>query len=248
MSDDPRIVDPETARTLETPQGEDVVVLTRGDEPGEEYDLLEFTIPREPGAVPLHVHHDNDEAFSLVEYTAAPDGPSPPVHVHEETDEVIYVLEGTTECTVGDDIFTAEAGATVTIPSGTRHTLSTIGTQPCSLLALYSPAGFEEYFEEMGRYLQSLPPGPPDMEKVAQKAAELGEIYDQVIFDSASGREGRSRQCRQRGSRDSPEFNLGPPPQSSIRSAREYLNERGLTQHLSQRLTAQNFFSLSRRT
>jgi len=128
---------------------------------------------------------DTDGAFSLVEYTATPDGPSPPVHVHEETDEVIYVLEGTAECTVGDDIFTAEAGATVIVPSGTRHTFSTIDAQPCAFLALCSPAGFEEYSEEMGRYLQSLPPGPPDMEKVAEKAAELGEIYDQVTFDSA---------------------------------------------------------------
>lgn len=127
---------------------------------------------------------DTDGAFSLCEYTAPPDGPSPPLHVHEDTDEVIYVLDGTVECTVENDTFTAEAGATVYVPRGTPHTFSSTGSRPGWLLAWYSPAGFEGYFEEMGEYLQSLPPGPPDMDKVAEKAAELSEVYDQTILDA----------------------------------------------------------------
>lgn len=127
---------------------------------------------------------DTDGTFSLCEYTAPPDGPTPPLHIHEETDEVIYVLEGAVECTVEDDAFTAEAGATVTIPRETAHTFSVTGNQIARFLLLYSPAGFEGYFEEMGAYLQSLPPGPPDMDKVGEKSAELSEIYDQTIVDT----------------------------------------------------------------
>lgn len=126
---------------------------------------------------------DTDGAFSLCEYTAPPDGPSPPPHIHEETDEVIYVLDGKIECMVDGDTVAAEAGATITIPKGTRHTFSVTGTRPGRLLALYSPAGFEGYFEEMGKYLQSLPPGPPDMDRVEEKAVELSEVYDQTIPD-----------------------------------------------------------------
>lgn len=126
---------------------------------------------------------DTDGVFSLCEYTAPPDGPSPPLHIHEETDEVIYVLEGTLECTVEGDTVTAEAGATVTIPRETVHTFSVPVNRTARFLLLYSPAGFEGYFKEMGEYLQSLPPGPPDTAKVAEKSAELSEVYDQTIPD-----------------------------------------------------------------
>lgn len=138
-----------------------------------------------PNEVVIRVSGDEtDSAFSLCEYTAPPDGPSPPLHIHEETDEVIYVLEGALECTVEDDTVTAEAGTTVTIPRKKVHTFSVPGDKTARFLLLYSPAGFEDYFEEMGDYLQSLPPGPPDMDKVAEKSAELSEVYDQTIHDA----------------------------------------------------------------
>jgi quercetin dioxygenase-like cupin family protein len=137
-----------------------------------------------PNDVIIRVGGDEtDGAFSLCEYTAPPDGPSPPLHIHEETAEVIYVVEGELECTVEDDTFAADDGATVMIPRGTIHTFSVMGDQTTRFLLLYSPAGFEGYFEEMGEYLQSLPPGPPDMDKVAEKSAELSEVYDQTIFN-----------------------------------------------------------------
>jgi len=63
MTDEAHVIEPEGAATYETPQGEDVVVLARGDEPGEDYDLVELTIPQDPGVVPPHIHHDDDEAF-----------------------------------------------------------------------------------------------------------------------------------------------------------------------------------------
>lgn len=124
---------------------------------------------------------DTEGAFSLCEYTAPPDGPSPPLHIHQGTDEVLYVLDGEIECRVGDETVTAGAGETVWIPRGTTHTFSVAGSRPAWLLLWYSPGGFEGYFEEMGEFLQTLPPGPPDLDAVGQKAAELSEIYDQTI-------------------------------------------------------------------
>lgn len=122
-------------------------------------------------------------AYSLCEYTAPPDGPAPPPHIHEETDEVFYVLDGAIQCTIGDESVTAELGATVHVPRGTVHTFSVSGSRPARFLLLYSPAGFEGYFEEMGAFLESLPSGPPDMERVQQRAAELSETYDQTILE-----------------------------------------------------------------
>lgn len=135
-----------------------------------------------PNEVVIHVAaEDTDGAFSLCEYTAPPDGPSPPPHIHEESEELIYVLEGAIECELGDSTVQVEAGASVLIPAGTAHTFSSTGSQTARLLLVYSPGGFEGYFEEMGAFLETLPPGPPDQEKIQEKAAELNEVYDQAF-------------------------------------------------------------------
>lgn len=126
---------------------------------------------------------ETDGAFSLVEYTAPPDGPSPGLHRHEETDEVIYVLDGELRCTIDGNMGIAAAGDSVWIPRRTPHTFEVDGTREAWILLWYSPAGFEGYFEEMGEFLRSLPAGPPDMEKVQRKAAELSEIYDQTMLN-----------------------------------------------------------------
>lgn len=124
---------------------------------------------------------DTGGAFSLCEYTAPPDGPSPPPHVHRVTDEGFHLLEGTLECTVEDESFEIEAGTSLFVPRGTTHTFSATGSRPAKVLVVYSPAGFEGYFEEMGEFLESLPPGPPDRDELRRKAAELSEVYDQTI-------------------------------------------------------------------
>lgn len=126
---------------------------------------------------------DTGGAYSLCEYRAPPDGPTPPRHVHEVTDEAFYVLDGELECTVGDETVTAAPGATVFVPRGTAHTFSVAGSRPVRFLLLYSPGGFEGYFEEMGAFLETLPPGPPDVEAVGRKAAELSETYDQTMVE-----------------------------------------------------------------
>lgn len=127
---------------------------------------------------------DTGGAFSLVEYSADPDGRSPPPHFHEETDEVIFVLDGTIACTLGEETFEAEAGDTVWIPKGTVHAFSVTGSRPAWLLGIISPGGFEGYFQEMGEYLASLGPGPPDAAKVRRKSAELMEVYDQTVVET----------------------------------------------------------------
>lgn len=127
---------------------------------------------------------DTDGAFSLIEYSSPPDGPAPPFHVHEQTDEVVYVLDGEVECKINEETMTAVVGETVWIPRGTPHTFSVVGSIPGWFLIWYAPGGFESYFEEMGEFLQSLPPGPPDMDAVGQKAAELCNVYDQTILET----------------------------------------------------------------
>lgn len=126
---------------------------------------------------------ETNGAFSLLEYTAPPDGPSPGRHRHEETDEVIFVLDGELACTVDGDELHADAGESVWIPQGTPHSFEVVGSREGWFLLWYAPAGFEGYFREMGRFLDTLPPGPPDPDDVGEKAAELSERYDQTILE-----------------------------------------------------------------
>ncbi len=127
---------------------------------------------------------ETDGAFSLCEYITPPDGPSPPRHAHEATDEGFVVLDEVLECTVENDSIRAEEGDTVFDPQGTPHTFSAVGTAPARFLLTYSPAGFEGYFEDMGEFLASLPPGPRATEQVQQRAAELSEVFDQTVVDT----------------------------------------------------------------
>lgn len=67
MSDKAHVVGPDGITEFETPPGEDVVVIARGDEPEGDYDLLSITVSPGFDGVTAHVHHDNDEAFYVLE-------------------------------------------------------------------------------------------------------------------------------------------------------------------------------------
>ena len=69
-----------------------------------------------------------------------------------------YVLEGELNIRVGERTVTATAGAFVLVPRGTVHTFANAGTASAKLLILISPAGFEQFFEEIA--------GPPDLAKI----------------------------------------------------------------------------------
>jgi quercetin dioxygenase-like cupin family protein len=70
-------------------------------------------------------------------------------HVHRSTDETFYVVDGTFTFTCGGEELAATAGSLLHIPRGTTHvfTAETDGT----LLLLWTPAGLEDMFLELGR-------------------------------------------------------------------------------------------------
>jgi mannose-6-phosphate isomerase-like protein (cupin superfamily) len=95
-------------------------------------------------------------AYALIEHTVGGDGPPP--HIHTTEEEAFYVLEGALNVLVGERTVTATAGAFVLVPRGTVHTFSNGGPAPAKVLVIISPAGFEQFFEEIA--------GPPDLEKI----------------------------------------------------------------------------------
>jgi len=123
---------------------------------------------------------DSGGAYCLIELLSSP-GYSPPLHSHANEDEAIYVLDGDFSMTIGGRTFSASAGSFVFIPKGTAHGYKVEGLKMARILELFSPAGFEKFFEELGEPAQelNLPPAAPiDMDKVAA----LARKYEMTIL------------------------------------------------------------------
>ena len=89
---------------------------------------------------------DTDGRYSLMEVELTGDGP--PQHIHKTEDEAFFVLEGEMNVLVGERTFIAKVGALVRIPRGTVHAFCRIEKKNAKLLAMFSPAGFEKFFDE----------------------------------------------------------------------------------------------------
>jgi hypothetical protein len=83
------------------------------------------------------------------------------LHRHSREDEYSYVLEGRFGALLGDAVVYAEAGDLVHKPRGQWHTFWNAGDEPCRILEIISPAGFENFFDEIVDVTSSgADPGP----------------------------------------------------------------------------------------
>ena len=114
--------------------------------------------------------------YALIEALAQP-GSEPPLHVHDREDELFYILEGSATLTLGDQQRLVMAGESVFLPRRIPHTFQ-IKTECVRALVLITPAGFEEYFRDLGTPAQSLtlPVDPiyPSMERIVSTAQRYG--------------------------------------------------------------------------
>lgn len=112
---------------------------------------------------------DTDGRFSLGE-GLAPKGAEPPPHTHTREDEAYYILEGELTFRVGGQTIEAGPGDYVWLPRGVEHSFE-IKTEQGRALVLFTPAGLEEAFKQLGEPARSatLPPPPkepPDVEEI----------------------------------------------------------------------------------
>ena len=89
------------------------------------------------------------ERFSLVEHPMSPRALAAPLHRHTREDEYSYVLEGRMGALLGDDVVEAGPGDLVFKPRNQWHTFWNAGDEPCRILELIAPAGFERFFDEL---------------------------------------------------------------------------------------------------
>jgi len=106
------------------------------------------------------------DRFSLLEHPMAPRALAAPLHLHTREDEYSYVVKGRMGALLGDDVVYAEVGDLVHKPRNQWHTFWNAGDEPCYILEIISPAGFEDFFKELS-----------DMGGVANASPEtLGEL------------------------------------------------------------------------
>jgi mannose-6-phosphate isomerase-like protein (cupin superfamily) len=113
---------------------------------------------------------ETGQGFSLVEHPMSPRALAAPLHLHTREDEYSYVLEGRMGALLGDDVVEAGPGDLVFKPRNQWHTFWNAGDEPCRILEIISPAGFEQFFREVTALEGSSEPDP-------ELSAKLNEKY-----------------------------------------------------------------------
>ncbi len=88
-------------------------------------------------------------SFAVVEHPIHAMTLGAPIHTHTREDEYGFILEGEITFFIGDQVLTAKPGDWIYKPRGIPHTFWNGSTAPAKILEIISPAGFEQYFQEM---------------------------------------------------------------------------------------------------
>jgi mannose-6-phosphate isomerase-like protein (cupin superfamily) len=123
-------------------------------------------------------------ALVLLENLTAPGG-GPPPHVHTREDEFFYVLDGTFEIRVGDELHVVEPGDFAFVPRGTVHSFRNTAARPSRILVGFTPGGIDGFFRESGRPAVDDGPAPPvDEDEIARTLAAAPRYgVEAVAFD-----------------------------------------------------------------
>ena len=130
---------------------------------------------------------ETGERFSLVEHAMSPRALAAPLHLHAREDEYSFVLAGRMGALLGDDVVEAGPGDLVLKPRDQWHTFWNAGDEPCRILEIISPGGFDQYFAELTAILAE---DPPDLARVAEMGARYGLEADMESIPALCARFG----------------------------------------------------------
>ncbi|MFV0350490.1 MAG: cupin domain-containing protein [Halodesulfovibrio sp.] len=83
------------------------------------------------------VHGNSNQSLAEAE---VPEGTETFLHIHQHTEELYHVTAGEGRMTLGDAVFTVQAGDTVLIRPGVAHRIACTGNGPLRILCCCSPA------------------------------------------------------------------------------------------------------------
>jgi len=126
------------------------------------------------GSIGVRFMIDGSEAgerFSLVEHPMSARALAAPLHRHTREDEYSYVLEGRMGALLGDDVVEAGPGDLVHKPRNQWHTFWNAGDEPCRILEIISPAGFEQFFRELSDLGGAMNADPAELARLSERYA-----------------------------------------------------------------------------
>jgi mannose-6-phosphate isomerase-like protein (cupin superfamily) len=125
----------------------------------------------------------SDGGFSLVEHPMSARALAAPLHRHTREDEYSYVLEGRMGALLGDDVLEAGPGDLVLKPRGEWHTFWNAGDDPCRILEIIAPAGFERFFAELADLVGAAEADPVAFGQICERFAlemDLASVPDLI--------------------------------------------------------------------
>jgi quercetin dioxygenase-like cupin family protein len=126
--------------------------------------------------------------FCLIDMHIPPGG-GPPPHRHD-FEETFIILDGEIEATFRGARSTVSVGQTVHIPANAPHQFHNKSGQATRLLCICSPAGQEEFFEQVGVKVATRTSAPPKLDEQAQaefiaKVKVLAPKYKTELLQTA---------------------------------------------------------------
>jgi quercetin dioxygenase-like cupin family protein len=120
----------------------------------------------------------------LLENLTAPGG-GPPPHIHTREDEHFYVLDGTFEIRIGEEVHALGPGGFAFVPRGTVHNFRNTAETPSRILVGFTPGAMDGFFRESGRPATDDGPAPVlDEDEIARTTtAALKYGVEAVAFD-----------------------------------------------------------------
>ena len=145
-------------------------VVKQPDE-GEVYFVRENT----PITIRISKKADNIGSASLCTEELTPGG-GIPVHKHLYNDEFFYFNQGSGIFLLDDKEFEIKEGVTAFVPRGTWHGVKNTGNGKMALTFGFSPAGFEDFFRQIGS-----PKGTPYRSKTAEEQKRIADAFGMVF-------------------------------------------------------------------
>jgi quercetin dioxygenase-like cupin family protein len=139
----------------------------------------------------FHITGSETEGQCAVLEISVPSGSGPPLHSHTKESESFYVIDGEFSFQYGDEKMIVKQGAFLFQKKGIPHTYKNIGENVGRLLFTILPAGFENFFAEVGILIENeetFSPPPIDTDYVTKVARVATESYGlNVISNQGNG-------------------------------------------------------------
>jgi gentisate 1,2-dioxygenase len=119
-----------------------------------------------------------------------------PLHIHTREDEYSFVLQGRMGALLGDDVVEAGPGDLVFKPRNQWHTFWNAGDEPCRILEIIAPAGFENFFRELSDMGGAMKADPDELTALGDRygltlkpetVPELAERFGLRVGEPLSG-------------------------------------------------------------